>query len=85
LILAHKPNGECVYLEKDGYNIHDYVPSLYRLADCRSFAFRFDYTTARLLHDMNRLEIMVWDQGHKLLEKMTEQKRYDSGHTKQST
>ncbi len=69
-MLAHKPNGECVYLDKDGCSIHDHAPSLCRIADCRSLALRFDYEMARHLHAMNKLDIRVWDQGNKLLEKM---------------
>ena len=69
-MLAHKPNGECVYLANNGCSIHEHAPSLCRLADCRSLALRFDYETAKRLHAINRLDIRVWDQGHKLLEKM---------------
>ena len=69
LMLAHKPNGECVYLENNGCSIHDHAPSLCRLADCRSLALRFDYETARQLHAIDRLDIRVWDQGHNLLKK----------------
>jgi hypothetical protein len=71
LMLAHRPDGECIYLENGGCSIHDHAPSLCRLADCRSLALRIDYDTARRLHLMNRLDIRVWDQGHKLLEKTT--------------
>jgi hypothetical protein len=70
-MLAHKPNGECVYLKKNGCSIHDHAPFLCRLADCRSLALRFDFETARRLHAVKRLDIRVWDQGHRLLEKMT--------------
>ncbi len=73
LMLAHKPNGECVYLENDGCSIHDHAPSLCRAADCRTLALRLPYTEARALHEMNRLDIRVWDQGHKLLEHSGEQ------------
>jgi len=76
LMLAHKPNGECVYLENSGCSIHDHAPSLCRIADCRSLALRFTYAEARLLHEMNRLDIRVWDQGQKLLERMAEQKKF---------
>ena len=71
LMLAHKPNDECVYVEKDGCSIHDHAPSLCRTADCRSLALRFDFETARRLHAFKRLDIRVWDQGNRLLEKMT--------------
>jgi Fe-S-cluster containining protein len=72
LMLAHKPNGECIYLEKDGCSIHSHAPSLCRAADCRILALRYDYASARQLHAMNRLDIRVWDQGYKLLERTRE-------------
>jgi hypothetical protein len=68
LMLAHKPNGECVYLTKSGCSIHDRAPALCRIADCRSLAVRLDFQTARLLHLMGRLDLQVWYQGHRLLE-----------------
>lgn len=71
LMIAHKPNGECIYLENGSCSIHDHAPSLCRLADCRSLAIRIDYDRARRLHATNRLDIRVWDQGHKLLESIT--------------
>jgi hypothetical protein len=76
-MLAHKSNGECIYRDRNGCRIHEYAPSLCRLADCRSLALRIDYETARRLHFMNRLDIRVWDQGHKLLEKMVVQNSND--------
>jgi hypothetical protein len=78
LMLAHKPNGECTYLLKDGCSIHERAPSLCRIADCRSLALRFDYTTAMQLHLMKRIDIRVWDQGHKLLEAMKMQQRKEN-------
>jgi uncharacterized protein len=68
LMLAHKANGECMYLGEHGCTIHDHAPSLCRIADCRSLAIRFDYETARKLHALHRLDIRVWDQGKKLIE-----------------
>ena len=68
LMIAHKPNGECVYLDENGCGIHDHAPSLCRIADCRSIAARFTFENAMELHRMGRLDIRVWDQGKKLLE-----------------
>ena len=73
-MLAHKPNGECVYLNERGCSIHGSAPALCRIADCRSLAFRLDYESARQLHLMGRLDIRVWQQGRKLLEAMQAQK-----------
>lgn len=71
LMLAHKPNGECIYLEKDGCNIHDHVPSLCRIADCRSIALRYNFETAMQLHAMHKLDIRVWDRGRQLIEQIS--------------
>ena len=70
LMIAHKANGECVYLNEHGCSIHDRAPSLCRSADCRSVALRFEFENALRLHRMGRLDIRVWDQGRKLLETM---------------
>jgi len=70
LMIAHKANGECVYLDERGCSIHDHAPSLCRSADCRSVAARFTFEGAMQLHRLGRLDIRVWDQGQKLLETM---------------
>ena len=75
LMLAHKPNGDCIYVNERGCSIHDRAPSLCRTADCRSLALRIDFETARALHRTGRLDLRVWDQGHKLLQAMAEQSR----------
>lgn len=71
LMLAHKPNGECIYLQEDHCSIHDRTPSLCRIADCRSLALRYDFKTALKLHEMNKIDIKVWDQGRRLIEQMS--------------
>jgi hypothetical protein len=68
LMFAHKSNGECVYLDERGCRIHDRAPSLCRTADCRSLAVRLNFEQARQLHLAGRLDMRVWDQGHKLLD-----------------
>lgn len=68
LMIAHKSNGECFYLGEGGCTIHDDVPSLCRIADCRVLARRFDFASARALHQLGRLDLRVWDQGMKLME-----------------
>ena len=66
-MLAHKANGECVYLGDGGCTIHDRAPALCRSADCRSLALKLDFDAAIRLHRTGRLDIRVWDRGHKLL------------------
>ncbi len=68
LVLAHKPNGECIYLQSDGCSIHDRAPELCRLADCRTIGAKFDFETARRLHAMRLIDIRVWDHGRMLIE-----------------
>jgi Fe-S-cluster containining protein len=68
-MLAHKQNGECVYLESNRCGIHDRAPSLCQLADCRIIAAKYDYETARRLHSLRLIDIRVWDHGRMLLEK----------------
>ena len=70
LMLAHKPNGDCVYLNDSGCSIHERAPSLCRSADCRSIAFNYDFTTAMKLHEMKRIDIRVWDKGMELIKEM---------------
>lgn len=69
MMLAHKPNGDCVYLETGRCTIHDLAPMMCRVADCRSLAVRFDFETARRLHAMRLIDIRVWDHGRMLIEK----------------
>ena len=55
LMLAHKPNGKCIYLNEHGCSIHHRAPSLCRRADCRALALQLDFETARKLHLMKKL------------------------------
>jgi Fe-S-cluster containining protein len=74
LMLAHKANGDCVYLEHYRCSIHDRAPSLCRTADCRSLALRYDFETAMQLHATHTIDIRVWDQGRRLIENMSANK-----------
>jgi hypothetical protein len=74
LMLAHKPNGECVYLDAQGCSIHGRAPSLCRVADCRAVALQVDFETARQLHLQGRLDFRVWDRGHELIEALSMKK-----------
>jgi hypothetical protein len=73
-MIAHKPNGDCIYLDEQGCSIHDRAPSLCRSADCRSLAVKIDFETAKLLHATGRLDFRVWDQGQKLLPTLTQRR-----------
>jgi hypothetical protein len=70
LMIAHKQDGDCIYLDEKGCSIHDNAPSLCRSADCRTIALRISFDKARELHRIGKLDLRVWDQGVKLLDEM---------------
>lgn len=70
VMIAHKPNGACFYLNEQGCSIHGRAPALCRIADCRTLALKLNFEQAKKLHDLGRLDLRVWDQGHRLLEEM---------------
>ena len=72
LMIAHKENGDCIYLNEHGCSIHDHAPDLCRSADCRSIALKYDFSTAMQLHNMKRIDIRVWDKGKDLLKNLYE-------------
>ncbi len=72
LMLAHKPNGDCIYLNAHGCTIHNHAPALCRIADCRALALQMDFDQAMTLHRMGKLDIRVWNQGQKLVEEERE-------------
>jgi hypothetical protein len=78
LMLAHKPNGDCIYLDESGCTIHERTPSLCRSADCRSIALKYDFNTAMQMHQMKRIDIRVWDKGNDLLNKIREKRKSDT-------
>ncbi|HTY02004.1 MAG TPA: YkgJ family cysteine cluster protein [Bacteroidota bacterium] len=67
VMIAHKKNGECIYLENHGCSVHSNAPSLCRAADCRVIARRLSFEEARRQHLLGRLDIRIWDRGHELL------------------
>lgn len=74
LMIAHKENGECIYLNEKGCSIHDHEPVMCRIADCRSLALKFNFNAAIELHRLGRINIKVWEQGNKLLQDMKNKK-----------
>lgn len=69
-MLAHKENGDCIYLTESGCSIHERAPSLCRTADCRNIALKLDFVKARQLHLAGMLDLRVWDKGNELLKIM---------------
>jgi hypothetical protein len=74
-MIAHAPDGKCIYLGDHGCSIHEHAPALCRAADCRTLALRIDFDTAQRLHRAGRLDIRVWDQGHTLLADLVEERK----------
>jgi hypothetical protein len=77
-MLAHKPNGDCIYLIENGCSIHNRAPSLCKSADCRSIALKYDFETAMQLHQMKRIDIRVWDKGMELIKEMKKKRTNDT-------
>jgi Fe-S-cluster containining protein len=70
LMLAHKPNGDCIYLDEKGCSIHTRAPSLCRSADCRALAFKYNFETALKLHEIGSIDLRVWDKGNELIKRL---------------
>lgn len=67
-MLAHKPNGDCIYLGESGCTIYDRRPTICREMDCRLLA---DYISKRQAKQKARdglLRMAVWERGKELLE-----------------
>ena len=75
LMLAHKPNGDCIYLAENGCSIHDHVPALCRAADCRALAYKYNFEIALKLHESGSIDLRVWDKGNELIKKMRRENR----------
>lgn len=68
-MLAHKPNGHCIYLDdadkgEGGCSIHECKPTMCKKMDCRAIAQRISYTQAR---KMKGFPIEVFKKGKELL------------------
>lgn len=66
-MLAHKPNGDCVYLGEHGCTIHHDKPQQCREMDCRRIAQAISWTQARKLDADGRMHIEIWRRGRELL------------------
>lgn len=67
LMLAHKPNGDCVYLGDNGCTIHDSKPQMCREMDCRRIAKAITWTQARKLEARGGLKMALWRRGKDLM------------------
>lgn len=66
-MLAHKSNGDCIYLAEGGCSIHSRRPRMCREMDCRYLAQRISWVLAIDLAIQGRLPLAVWKRGHDLL------------------
>ena len=66
-MLAHKVNGDCIYLGENGCTIHECKPQQCREMDCRRIAAMMTFTNARKLHKQRGLPLAVWRKGRELL------------------
>lgn len=69
VILRHKPNGDCIYLNDNGCSIQNTKPIICKEMDCRLIALRF--TRFKIEHYSKKtnsfLNINVWHKGRELL------------------
>jgi Fe-S-cluster containining protein len=74
LILKHKENGDCIYLEENGCTIYDKRPVICRSFDCRINYMR--WTKARRNSSNQNLE--VWKAAKSRLHTMTGKERLEA-------
>ena len=67
LMLAHAPNGDCIYLGPQGCSIHETKPLMCKAMDCRRLAQAITWTQARKLHARGALRMDIWERGKGLL------------------
>jgi hypothetical protein len=66
-MLAHKPNGDCVYLGEHGCTIQHDKPQQCREMDCRRIAQAITWTQARKMDAGGRLRMTIWKRGRELI------------------
>jgi hypothetical protein len=71
LMLDHKPNGDCIYLDDKGCTIHERRPRQCREMDCRLLATKITFTQVRKMSARNQLKLPVWQKGKELLKNDT--------------
>lgn len=69
LMLAHKPDGSCVYVTDKGCSIHGSQPIMCKQMDCRQIAATFGHTMARKYAKAGMLPMAVYERGRELLRK----------------
>lgn len=79
LMLAHKDDGDCIYLGPAGCTIHDTRPLMCREMDCRKIAAQLSLTGAKGLDMLGAIKMDVWRRGRELLKQQEEEKHGDVG------
>lgn len=62
-MLAHKVNGDCVYLGDKGCTIQDGKPQICGEMDCRNIANALTFTQARKMAARGAIPIALWRKG----------------------
>lgn len=65
-MLAHKDNGDCIYLGDTGCTIHERKPQQCREMDCRVIAASVSFTKMRKLSRRDYRMMRVWRKGKEL-------------------
>lgn len=66
-MLAHKANGDCIYLTATGCGIYPDRPYMCRTADCRAIPMKISRQEARKAADKGLLRWEVYERGSILL------------------
>ena len=66
IMLAHKDNGDCIYLGDTGCTIHDRKPRQCLEMDCRIIAASVSFTQMRKLSRRDYRMLRVWRKGKEL-------------------
>ena len=74
LMLAHKANGDCVYLGDGGCTRQADKPQQCHEMDCRLIAQAMTKSQAKQLHARNAMKIEIWRRGHELMRQKMIQK-----------
>ena len=77
LMLAHKANGDCVYLGDGGCTRQADKPQQCHEMDCRNIAQAFTKSQAKQLHARNArnaMKIEIWRRGHEMMRQKMIQK-----------
>jgi hypothetical protein len=65
-VIAHKPTGECIYLNDTGCSIHDRAPAHCREFDCRKIETAIGFTATRKLVKKGLLSQLMVIKGRQL-------------------